>query len=119
MIEHPSFRNFMTQFVSKWKPTSACYVKKNILPVLSTSIRERIVKLLAVVNYLTITVDGWTNRRGKAFIGITGHFIDIDFVPQAMLLDFVRLRGPHTGDNIRNVTEEILQRLEVRTLYSF
>ena len=118
LIEYPGFRNFMVQLAPKWKPTSARYMKTNLLPSLSSSIRTRIELLLADVDHLTITVDVWTNRSGKAFLGITGHFIDLDFAPQAILLDFVRLRGPHTGDNIRNVTEEILDKLEVRPLHS-
>ena len=118
LVEHSGFRNFMAQLAPKWKPTSARHMKTNLLPLLSSSIRTRIELVLADVDHLTITVDVWTNRSGKAFLGITGHFIDLDFAPQAILLDFVGLRGPHTGDNIRNVTEEILDKLEVRPLHS-
>jgi hypothetical protein len=116
LIEHAGFRTFMKIFVPKWKPTSSRYLKKKTLPSLSSSVRKKIETLLVDIDHLTITVDVWTNRCGKAFIGVTGHFIALDFVPQALLLDFVRLKGSHTGENIQNVTEEIHEKLEVRFL---
>jgi hypothetical protein len=69
--------------------------------------------LLNNIDDITITVDVWTDRRGKAFLGVTAHFIDENYSPHALLLDFVRLVGSHTGENIRNVTEEILGNLNV------
>ena len=97
----------------KWKPTTARHLSKNILPSLLTTVKQKIDSILSEVNHLTITVDVWMDRRAKAFIGVTGHFIDVNYVPQAFLLDLMRLKGSHTGDNIRNVTEEILGTLSV------
>jgi hypothetical protein len=56
--------------------------------------------------YFSITIDIWIDRRGKAFIGIAGHFVSIDFQSQLVLDDFVRLKGRQTGENIRNTTED-------------
>jgi hypothetical protein len=116
LIENSGFRQFMKLVSPKWKPTTARYLTKNLLLSLFTTVRQKIKSLLSDVHHLTITVDVWTDRRGKAFLGVTGHFIDVNYVPQALLLDFVRLKGPHTGENIRNVTEEILGSLEVSTI---
>jgi hypothetical protein len=71
-------------------------------------------KILDDTNHISITVDMWTDRRGRSFIGVTGHFLDENFVPQAILLDFLRLKRSHTAENIRHVTEEILENLKVR-----
>ncbi|CAF3189346.1 unnamed protein product [Rotaria socialis] len=69
--------------------------------------------LLDDVTHLSITVDIWTDRRAKSFLGLTGHFIDSNYIPQAFLLDFCRLKGSHTGDNVRNMTEKILEGLQI------
>ncbi len=78
---------------------------------------DKIKSLLNDVNHLSITVDVWTDRRGRSFIGITGHFLDLNYIPQALLLDFSRLKGPHTGENIRNSTDEILESLKVSSFF--
>ncbi|CAF4680903.1 unnamed protein product, partial [Didymodactylos carnosus] len=69
--------------------------------------------MLKEVTYLTITVDVWIDRCGRAFMGITGHYIDSVYKPQALLLDIVRLKGSHSAENIRNTTEQILDRLSI------
>jgi hypothetical protein len=113
IVEHVGFRNFLKTFAPKWKPTSARYLSKTLLPSLMKNTQDKIKDLLSNVNHLSITVDAWSDKRGRSFIGVTGHFLDSHCVPQALLLDFLRLKGPHTGENILNITEQILDDLEV------
>ncbi len=113
IIENTAFRKFLKTFAPKWKHTSSRYFTNALLPSLANATQDTIKNLLNEINHLSITVDVWSDRRGKSFIGITGHFLDSNCIPQALLLDFRRLKGPHTGDNIRNITEEILESLKV------
>lgn len=113
IVEHVSFRNFLKIFLPKWKPTSSRYFTNKLLPLLFDNAQIKMKRLLDDVTHLSITVDLWTDRRAKLFLGITGHFIDSNYIPQAFLLDFCRLKGPHTGDNVRNMTEEMLENLKV------
>ena len=118
VIEQSGFRAFMKLVAPKWKPSSSRYMKTNTIPTLVSFLRRKIDMMLNDIENLSITTDIWTDRRGKAFIGITGHFLDIDFRSQAVLLDFVRLKCRHTGENIRNVTEDILEKLKItRKIY--
>ena len=74
--------------------------------------------MLNEIYHLSVTVDIWCDRRRKAFFGVTDHFVDVDFQPHAVLLRFVRLKGKHTAENIRNVTKGILEELEIsRQIY--
>ncbi|CAF1443636.1 unnamed protein product [Didymodactylos carnosus] len=43
-----------------------------------------------------------------------GHFIDKNFVPQACLLDFVRLKGSHNAESLRQTTRRIVERLGLK-----
>ena len=113
LVESVGFRQHMKLCVPKWKPTTARHLSKNLLQSLFTTVKQKVESMLSEITHLTITVDVWTDRRAKAFIGVTGHFIDVNYVPQALLLDLMRLKGSHTGENIRNVTEEILGSLSV------
>lgn len=116
LVEHVGFRNFLKTVAPRWKPTSSRYFTRTLLPSLMITCQKRILNLLENVDHLSITVDVWTDRRGRSFIGVTGHFLDTNYVPQALLLEFCRLKGPHTGENIRSVTREILEKLKVSHL---
>jgi hypothetical protein len=113
IVEYVGFRNFLKIVAPKWKPASSRYFTKTLLPTLMKNTQHKIKDLLSDVNHLTITVDAWTDKRGRSFIGVTGHFLDSHCIPKALLLDFSRLKGPHTGENIYNITEQILNNLEV------
>lgn len=119
IVEHIGFRNFLKAIAPRWKPTSSRYFTRTLLPTLMSDCQHRMKKILDDTNRISITVDMWTDRRGRSFIGVTGHFLDENFVPQAILLDFLRLKRSHTAENIRHVTEEILETLKVRYVYYF
>ena len=91
MIEHIVFRKFMSDVVRKWRLASARYLKARVIPPLYASVRKKVDSMLNEIDHLSVTVDIWYDRRGKAFFGVTGHFIDVDFKPHAVLLRFVRL----------------------------
>ena len=110
IIEQPGFREFMKFIAPKWKPSSSRYMKTKTIPLLLSFVQRKINKMLNEIDSITITTDMWTDRRGKAFIGITGHFMNVDLMPQAALLDFIRFKGRHTAENIRNITENILDK---------
>ena len=44
-----------------------------------------------------------------AFLGVTVHGLDQDWMPQSVLLGFRALHGPHTGENMAAVLEELLE----------
>ncbi|CAF2863964.1 unnamed protein product [Rotaria sp. Silwood2] len=114
LVEHVGFRKFLKGVVPKWKPTSARYFTRILLPSLMNNIQDKIKDLLTNVDHICITVDVWTDRRGRSFLGITGHFLGLDYVPHALLLDFLRLKGSHTGENIYNVTVKVLDNLKLK-----
>ncbi len=60
---------------------------------------------------LTLTVDAWSDRRSKSYIGVTSHFINHKFETQALLIDFVRFKSPHTSENIY---QSILDRYNIK-----
>ncbi|CAF1288503.1 unnamed protein product [Didymodactylos carnosus] len=114
IVEHQGFRNFMSLLAPKWKPTSARNIKQKMIPALLLTVQKCISEMLKEVKYFT--VDVWIdvdNQRGRAFMGITGHYIDSVYKPQALLLDIVRLQGSHSAEHIRNTTKQILDRLSI------
>jgi hypothetical protein len=45
-------------------------------------------------------LDIWTSHNVVAFLAITMHYIDQDWNLKEKLLDFIDLKGPHSGENL-------------------
>ncbi|CAI2201446.1 3533_t:CDS:2, partial [Funneliformis geosporum] len=78
--------------------------------------QEKIKKILQDVSgKISFTIDGWTSPNILSFLGITCHYIDADWKVQNILLDFVSLSGPHSGENIANAFSKCLQEMNLLT----
>ena len=58
---------------------------------------------------ISLTSDLWTSPHNKAFISVTGHYIDTDWNLCETIIDFDLLKGKHDGINIANGFFDILQ----------
>ncbi|CAF4069257.1 unnamed protein product [Rotaria sordida] len=114
IVECAGFRDFMKDCCSKYEPMSAKKIKRDIIPSLVNDVFETIHETLKKIDYLSLTIDGWSDRRCRSFLGITCHFLDHKMMSQAYLLDFVRFKSPHTGENIKQLTEDVLERFEIK-----
>ena len=114
LVENSAFREFMKECHVKWNYVSAKAVKKNILPSFREKVDKSIQQMLSVVDHVTLTIDAWTDKRSRSFLGITAHFIDPEMEPQSCLIDFVRFRSPHTAENIYRTTEFILDHANIK-----
>jgi hypothetical protein len=81
---------------------------------LSNIILKRVHDALKNIEYVTLTVDIWSDRRCRSFLGITCHFIDENMIPCAYLIDFVRFKSPHNNEAIYQLTEETLERFNIK-----
>lgn len=82
--------------------------KRNKLKSLFQSHFEKTQKIILEIlqkNSLKIsdTIDGWTSIRARSYYGITAHFIDENWVPRSLVIDFVPSNGKHTGKDIANL----------------
>lgn len=50
-----------------------------------------------------------------SFLGITCYWIDKDWILQQTLVDFIKLSGSHSGDNIYEVFEQSCKELAIFT----
>ncbi|CAF1422957.1 unnamed protein product [Rotaria magnacalcarata] len=114
MVENNAFREFIKECNIKWNQISAKTLKQNSIAAFTEKVNKTIYEELKAVDHLTLTVDGWCDRRCRSFLGITCHYIDSKMVPQSCLLDFIRLKSPHTGENIHETTERILDRFNMK-----
>ncbi|CAF3504086.1 unnamed protein product [Rotaria socialis] len=114
LVENNAFRDFMKECNIKWNPTSAKYLKRHTIAKFTEQANKTIRETLGAIDYLTLTVGGWSDRKCRSFLGITCHFINFKMQPASYLIDFVRLKSPHTGENIHQATECIIDRFNVK-----
>jgi len=104
----------MKECGSKWNPISSKKLKNDVIEIFTGKMNQLIQDTLNGVKFVTLTVDAWLDRRSRSFIGVTCHFINHNFDAQALLIDFVRFKSPHTGENINRITESTLDRYDIK-----
>ncbi|XP_045202879.2 zinc finger BED domain-containing protein 4-like [Mercenaria mercenaria] len=70
-------------------------------------IRKRITTNMHTANYICFTIDLWSNRQMKAFLGINGHYIN-NWEMHSAMIACNRFIGRHTGENIRNEFDKVV-----------
>jgi hypothetical protein len=114
LVENNAFRDFIKECNIKWNPVSARRMKYDAINSFTEKMNKTMHETLDAVDYLTLTVDGWSDRRCRSFLGITCHFINSKMEPKAYLIDFVRLKSPHTAENIHQTTESVLDHFNIK-----
>lgn len=62
--------------------------------------------------HICLTVDLWSNRSMKGFLGITAHFI-LGWELKSAMIACRRFKGRHTGENILHEYEEIISNFDI------
>ncbi|EXU94816.1 hAT family dimerization domain protein [Metarhizium robertsii] len=60
-----------------------------------------------------LSFDLWTASNASNYIGIVGHFVDIEGEKRDVLLGLPRLVGPHSGENIAFYVKEVVDQYEL------
>lgn len=78
----------------------------------SSEIRENVKAVLKKAESVCLTIDLWSSRQMRGFLGITGHFI-LDWAMKSVMICCKRFKGRHTSENIRQEYEEVISSFEV------
>ncbi len=68
---------------------------------------------------ISFTLDAWTSSNYIPFLGITAHWISDNWKLKNTIIDFVKLEGPHSGKNIKEVFLNSLNNLGITTKVNF
>ena len=75
------------------------HLSYRLLPERYAATLARIISNLESVSVLSVTVDVWTNRTMKSFLGMTVHYI-LNWEMKYITLLCNRLTGRHTAENV-------------------
>ena len=113
IVQEEGFRALMDFAAPQY--TLPC--RQTLSNTLLRSRQEAITKNLsaALVNSpaVTLTMDLWSNRQMRSYIGITGHFVQ-DWELQSALLTCKRFRGRHTAINIAKQYEDTVTQYGIK-----
>lgn len=68
----------------------------------------------AEADIVCLTTDIWTSNVNFAYLGVTAHYINRDYILKSVLLECVPMCGSHTTENIKNVVVRIVQDFKLK-----
>jgi hypothetical protein len=71
-------------------------------------VKQKVLGKLSKEKYIHLTIDLWSNRQMRSFLGITAHYISDQWLLESAMLGCSRVIGRHTSDNIVHWYEEIV-----------
>ena len=63
---------------------------------------------------ISLTLDMWTAPNRKPIFAIIGHWMTLEFEEREEVLEFVEVRGSHTGEALAIVVEKLLTELKLK-----
>ena len=119
IVEHPNFRHFMETVDPKYQPMSRTSVVSSRIPKLVQSLKETISERLSRCSSVSTTVDIWSDRKMRSYMGVTAHTVDIHDstkVPSLslFLLCCYRIKGSHTGERIAEMFEKVVDEYKIK-----
>lgn len=117
-VDMPSFKNFMSVVDEKYCPVSRSTVTRPLSDLASDK-ESKIKSKLQKADTVSVTVDIWTDRSMRGFLGVTAHFMEemeknSILRLQTVLLSCDRFTGSRTGIRISEQFEEICDKFNVK-----
>lgn len=108
IVDHVSFNNFMFDVDPKYKLIHRRDIPRSHLPILNKRCVSKLQEICSQLNYVSLTLDVWSDRRMRSYFGITAHAI-INDKHRSFLLSFERLEGHHTADKLSAEFDRVIQ----------
>lgn len=120
MTENKHFRHFMSVVDSKYQPVCRRTMTSKIESLVAET-REKIKLILAGVDHVSVTVDIWSDRRMRGFLGVTGHVLATSegVMLKSYLLACNQFKGPHTGERIAEAFDSLCEEFGIRHKLDF
>ena len=99
-VESSAFQTFVKSLDSRYQLPSRKHLSTKLMTKKRKAIDNTLKQLLEKIPCVSLTLDLWTNRLTKGYLGTTCHFIDDDWSLQSVMLRWNRFYGQHTADNI-------------------
>ena len=79
IVEDAGFQGLMKHIVPQYNIPSRRYFVDNVIGELYHDTRAKLVSSISSVKQLSLTTDIWSSRTNDGYIGVTAHYIDINW----------------------------------------
>ena len=110
IVESPSFRKLISSLEPRYPHVSRKFIRDRVIPEISARVKAAIQSQLVEASWVSFTSDIWTaSSNNDAFLSLTAHFISpLSFTRQRFALHILHAPGSHTGQNIANSFNKML-----------
>ena len=107
ILDAPAFTNFITSLDSKYTLPSRKNMSTTLLTKKAEEIKTKMTDILQEAECVSLTLDFWSNRQMRGFLGITCHVVK-DWTLLSLMIECQRFRGHHTAENIWHYYSEAI-----------
>ena len=107
VVESEPFKDLIGLCEPRYQVPSRKHFTSKLLYEKSVEVKNDLTHQLKMAQDVCVTIDLWSNRQMKSFIGITGHYI-LDWTLKSVMLACKRFKGKHTADNIAKEFDETM-----------
>ena len=118
LVESPQFHSFMEAANPQFQVPGRKHLSTKLLPQRSSEIRKDIQNILRKAPVVCVTVDIWSSRQLRSYLGITAHVI-LDWSLKSVMLACSRFHGSHTSDAIMEEFLKCIAEFEITSKVSF
>ena len=116
-IASDEFRHFCKTIQPSFSVPCRRTLTNKLLVERHALLHNKVQHLVKSAESVCVTIDLWSSRQMRSFIGITGHTI-LDYSLRSVLFACKRVKGRHTADNIAHHYEEIMAAFDIGTKIS-
>ncbi|KAM0898891.1 hypothetical protein ACQ4PT_021648 [Festuca glaucescens] len=109
IVDHAGFRRFVHALHPLFKLHTRNTIRKHIIARHDKEKMKAIKYMTMLQSRVAVTTDMWTSdNQKKGYMAVTGHFIDESWKLRSILMGFIYVPAPHTGDVIAEELHETL-----------
>jgi hypothetical protein len=102
IVEEPAFRELLETIHALPKDVILQQIGANVLTRelgtrFNDALEQKKRELGALTSKVSFTTDMWTDLNQRGFMGITAHYINVDWILRSIVLDLVEVPGEHTA----------------------
>jgi len=115
IVESQTFRNLLLTAEPRYVFPTRTTFRNSLIPTATQQMEKAIQCKLTHLSHVYLTIDLWTNRNMKSFLGITIHFIDEEWKLSSYVLAADSFPGRHTAENIAEAYDNVVEKFKLTT----
>ena len=105
-VEKKSFKDLLYVLDPRYELPHRNHFSSYAIPEQYNLLKNKVVEELKKVEYIALTMDGWTSLARDSYVSLTSHFIDHEWRLKTQCLTTAYLPESHTGQNLANFVKD-------------